>query len=122
MTNLYQIQARCVRSFASWIEIEAETPEEALAKARLEDSELTATAEDSEGWDWDEFAVCDQSGTTLLHMLDDDARLRGAAPALLAALEYALEFLKANDDGEKDVANRIVVASAAIAEATGIAA
>jgi hypothetical protein len=44
-------------------------------------------------------------------------RMRKAAPLLLAALEYALEYLKANDDGEEDIVARISAASSAIAEA-----
>jgi hypothetical protein len=39
---------------------------------------------------------------------------------LLEALEYALEFLTANDDGEADVSNRIASAKAAIAKARNI--
>lgn len=38
-------------------------------------------------------------------------------PRLLAALEYALEFLEANDDGESDVVARLLVGRSAIAEA-----
>ena len=41
-----------------------------------------------------------------------------AAPELLAALKYALEYLKANDDGESDVSSRIAVSEAAIVKAT----
>lgn len=41
------------------------------------------------------------------------------SPDLLEALEYALEFLVANDDGEDDVGNRIASAKAAIAKAKG---
>ena len=39
------------------------------------------------------------------------------AQRLLAALEYALEFLEANDDGESDIVARLVVVRAAIAAA-----
>jgi hypothetical protein len=42
-----------------------------------------------------------------------------AAPKLYAALEFALEFLRANDDGEEDVANRISSAETALREAKG---
>ena len=48
-----------------------------------------------------------------------DARLVAAAPDLLEALVYALEFLTANDDGEDDVVDRIKTAKAAIFKATG---
>ena len=49
-------------------------------------------------------------------------RVMHAGPKLLAALEFALEFLEANDDDEDDVVTRIAAARAAIAEATGRAA
>ncbi|HLN31842.1 MAG TPA: hypothetical protein VK395_29195 [Gemmataceae bacterium] len=90
MTQTYQFQARCVRSFTACIEIEADTPDEVLANARLEHSELIATAQDSESWPWDEFTVCDQSGNTLLHVRDEEARLRDTAPRLLEVLERAV--------------------------------
>lgn len=48
-----------------------------------------------------------------------DARLIAAAPELLEALVFSLEFLEANDDGEKDVVDRIEAARAAIAKAKG---
>jgi hypothetical protein len=41
-----------------------------------------------------------------------------AAPELLAALKFSLEYLKANDDGEQDVSSRIAASEAAIAKAT----
>ena len=44
-------------------------------------------------------------------------RLETAASQLLTALEYSLEFLNANDDGEDDISARIAVAIFAIAEA-----
>jgi hypothetical protein len=47
-------------------------------------------------------------------------RLMVAAPKLLAALKYALEFLEANDDGEEDITARIADARAAIATATAV--
>lgn len=50
-----------------------------------------------------------------------NAHLIAAAPELLAALEFALEFLTANDDGEDDVGNRIASAKAAIGKVKGTA-
>jgi hypothetical protein len=85
MTKTYTIHARCVRSFTSWIDIEADTPEEALAQARLQDSDLIAAVKDEESWPWDEFTVYDPSGKQLLHALDD-ASQRKAVPELLEAL------------------------------------
>jgi hypothetical protein len=40
-----------------------------------------------------------------------------AAPSLRTALEFAVQFLESNDDGEEDVMARIAVAKAALAEA-----
>jgi len=103
MTKPYQVQARCVRAFTAWIEIEADEPDEALANARLEHSELIAAAEDSESWAWDEFIVCDHRGSTLLRVRDEEARLRDAAPRLLEVLERAVNaqpnYLLRHSDG-----------------------
>jgi hypothetical protein len=93
MTNTYQVLARCIRPFTSWLEVEADSPEEALANARLEDSELIAAAEDSESWPWDEYAIYDRRGTRLLHVLDDEAQLRNAAPELRETLVYVAHVL-----------------------------
>ena len=98
-TNTYQIHARCLRSFTSWIEIEANTANEALAKARLEHSELVAAAKDGEDWSWDEFAVYRDDGTKLLYVLDGEARLREASPALLEALNDLLGDLRSVQGG-----------------------
>jgi hypothetical protein len=69
--------------------------------------------------------IADVTGGEGNRFIDDEdnaecqanAHLIAAAPDLLAALEYALEFLTANDDGEEDVVNRIASAKAAIAKA-----
>jgi|SRR5579884_2510135 len=94
MTKTYQIHAWCVRPFISWLETEAGTPDEAVAKARLQDSELLDAAEEcNSGYPWDEFTVYDESGQQLLHVLDDDARARDAATAqalLLDMLRYGV--------------------------------
>ena len=47
-----------------------------------------------------------------------NANLIAAAPELLQALVFCLSFLKANDDGEDDVTERIKAAEKAIAKAT----
>ena len=47
-----------------------------------------------------------------------NANLIAAAPDLLTALIFSLEFLEANDDGEDDVAERIHAARTAITKAT----
>ena len=63
------------------------------------------------------YADADGSRVATVFQEKANAHLIAAAPDLLAALEYALEFLTANDDGEEDVVNRIASAKAAIAKA-----
>lgn len=99
-TNTYLIRAYCIRPFTSWIEIKAGTPEEAVTKAKLQDAELFDAAEDCNGgYPWSEFTVYDKNGKQLLHVLDDDARLREAAPALLKALKDLLGDLPSVQEG-----------------------
>jgi hypothetical protein len=94
MTKTYLIHAYCVRPFISWIEIEAATPQEALAEARRKDGELRDAAEEcNSGYPWNEFTVFDQSGKQLLHILDEEARLRDAAPKLRDTLLYVAQEL-----------------------------
>ncbi len=118
MTKTFHVEARCVRMFTSWIAIEAETPNEALAKARLAESELIATAEGSEGWLWDEFAVCDRSGKTLLHVRNDHARLCEPAPALLDVVDCLRATLKlrhVDEASDDQVAEALAMADKAMA-------
>jgi hypothetical protein len=99
MTTTYHILARCLRPFLAWIDIEADTPEDAIAQVDRQDSDLIATAQDSESWPWDDFTACDRHGKELLHVLDSDARLREAAPALLEALIAVLPYAQAEAEG-----------------------
>jgi hypothetical protein len=99
MTTTYHILARCLRPFLAWIDIEAETPEAAIAKVDRQDSGLIASAQDSESWPWDEFTAYDRDGKELLHALDPDARLRETAPALLEALLAVLPYARAEAEG-----------------------
>lgn len=95
MTKSYMIHARCMRPFIACIDIEADTPDEAITKARSEHQRLYDTAEECNGvYPWDEFAAHDEQGNELLHVLDGKARLRDAAPAMqesLLAVKIALE-------------------------------
>jgi hypothetical protein len=88
----YLIHARCLRPFIAYLDpVEADTPEEAIAIARRRPEKLIDTAEECNGqYPWDEFAVNDESGNELLHVLDPEARLREAAPLLLEALKDLL--------------------------------
>ncbi len=95
MTTTYLIHAWCDRPFITCLDqIEAATPEEAIAIARGHPKRLIEAAEECNGqYLWDEFAVYDEEGNELLHILDDDARLEIAAPELLAACTSALKWM-----------------------------
>jgi hypothetical protein len=87
MTKTFLIHAWCLRPFITGIDVEAETPEQAIAKAREQQDKLLDAAEECNGgYAWDEFAAYDDSGNELLRVLDDQARLREAAPQLVEAL------------------------------------
>lgn len=93
-TNTYLIHAWCVRPFISWIEIEAATPEEAVAKARLKDSNLLDAAEEcNSGYPWSEFTAYDENGKELLHVLEDEARLHEAASTMRDTLRFVAQEL-----------------------------
>jgi hypothetical protein len=106
MTTTYLVHAWCDRPFITYLDpVEADTPEQAIAIARRQRRKLLDAAEECNGkYPWDEFAVYDEEGNELLHILDDDARLEIAAPELLAALkrtEAALhDIIGAADNGE----------------------
>lgn len=88
MTKTYMINAWCMRPFIAAINIKADTPGEAIAIVRRQLGTLLDTAEeDNNKYPWDEFAAYDDNGQELQHVLDDEARLRDAAPDLLEALE-----------------------------------
>ena len=92
MTNSYLIHAWCVRPFISYLDpVEASTPEEAIAIARRQPDNLRNAAEDcNEDYLWEEFAAFDENGTEVLRVVDEPARLRNAAPELLAACTASL--------------------------------
>jgi hypothetical protein len=97
MTNNYLIHAWCVRPFISYLDpVEAATPEDAISIARRQQAKLLDAAEECNGhYPWDEFEVYDERGNKLLHVLDNDARLRDAAPKLRDALLYVAQELAA---------------------------
>jgi hypothetical protein len=89
-----------------------------------------ASVRDKQTDHYDDIADCD--GETIYACVDvqgnegyeqsrwidfEPERERKAAPRLRSALEFALEFLTANDDGEDDVRSRIASATSALAEA-----
>jgi signal transduction histidine kinase len=94
MTTTYLIHAWCVRPFIAVLDIDAATPQKAIAAARRRQDHLLDTAEECYGkYPWDEFAVYDESGNELLHVRDDEARMRDAAPSLREALRYVAQVL-----------------------------
>jgi hypothetical protein len=95
MTKTYLIHAWCVRPFIAYLDpVEAATPEEAIAIARGHPNRLIDAAEECNGqYPWDEFAAYDEDGDELLHILDDSARLRDAAPRMQETLLYVAQML-----------------------------
>jgi hypothetical protein len=74
MTNRYLIQAWCVRRFITACDVDAETPEQAVASARKQQDKLLDAAEECDGdYPWDEFAVYDDDGKELLHIRERQA-------------------------------------------------
>src|SRR5437868_4942870 len=91
MTKPYIVQACCLRPFITALRVNADSPREAVHKARRNPQALRSSAEEQHDlYAWDEFAVFDESGEQILHVLDHEARIRQAAPLLLDALQEAL--------------------------------
>jgi hypothetical protein len=76
-------------------EVEADTPELALSKARKRhaDDPSTLWFEPYDGMPVNEIAIQDDDGNEVTVWLDDDLRLRLAARVLLEALEQAVAAL-----------------------------
>jgi hypothetical protein len=123
MTNSYLIRAWCDRPFITYLDqVEAETPEEAIAIARRQPAKLLDAAEECNSkYPWHEFAAYDENGNELLHVLDDDGRLRDAAPALLAALTACTNYIADDLDESDETELRIFrQARAAIVKAAAV--
>jgi hypothetical protein len=109
MTKTYMIHAWCLRPFITTIDVEADTPEQAIARARQRHGELLDAAEEcSSGYPWDEFAVYDDAGDELRYELDEPGCLRLAAPQLREALAWlatAAEDIDAAIDAVTDEFN-----------------
>ena len=100
MTKTYLIHAWCSRPFITYLDpVEADSPDQAIAIARTQQEQLLDNAEECNyhvtGFPWDEFAAYDENGNELLHVLDAEARLREAAPAMRDTLLYAAQELSA---------------------------
>jgi hypothetical protein len=83
---LFNVTAWCDREFYTQFEVETDTPEQALAIAK-ERAEHEPAEECDDSYPWDTFHICDDEDNSLLIHRDDQAKLREAAPKLLAALE-----------------------------------
>src|SRR5665213_1217644 len=95
MTKSYTVQAWRLRSFITPIDVEADSPQEAIDTARLETARLIDASEEcNSAYPWDEFAVYDYHGNEILRVLDETARIRDEASMLLWALEYVRATLK----------------------------
>jgi hypothetical protein len=115
--TMFSVTAWCEVPFYALCEVEAETPEEALAKARelIPDEPAEPTDHD---YCWDEWRVDspDTEGDAdgLLLILDEPAKLRNAAAKLLEALRSLVEATS----GYARHFHEHMVACAVIAEAT----
>ncbi len=123
MTNTYLIHAWCARPFIACLDpVEAATPEEAIAIARRQPERLLDAVEECNGdYPWDEFAAYDESGQEVPRVLDRDARLREAAPELLAALHridaHARELWQQDEKYRAGIALILDLTESAIAQA-----
>jgi hypothetical protein len=89
----YTVTAWCDRPFTAWVEVEADTPQEALAKAREAIDDAPAE-ECDQGYHWDEWRVDTEDADGVLCHKHSELRLRGAAPKMLAALLDALPYVE----------------------------
>jgi hypothetical protein len=90
----YFVTAWCDRLFTAQCEVEAETPQEALAKARTAIDDAPAEECDG-GYQWDEWRIDTAEADGVLLHLDDSLRVRSAAPKLLEALHAASAWIDA---------------------------
>ncbi len=119
MTKPYTVQAWCLRPFITSIEVQAASPQEAIATARLKMVRLLDAAEECNAtYPWDEFAVYDYHGNEILRVLDEVARIRDEAPALLWTLDYVRATLKLrhiDEASDDEVDEALEIADKAIA-------
>lgn len=80
------VTAQCNREYYSEFDVEAASPEEALAIARERVSEQPAFERDS-SFKWDAFYIGDEHGNDLLRRVDPALRLGEAATRLVEAID-----------------------------------
>jgi hypothetical protein len=111
----YFITAWCERPFYAQCEVEADTPQEAIARARALNPDEPAE-ECIDDYIWDEWRVDTAETEGVLRQLDGLARLRASAIILLDACRMVVERW---DQG--DLAEAARACQAAIEEASGAA-
>jgi hypothetical protein len=103
MTTTYLLHAWCRRPFLAGLDVEADTPEEAIATARKQQDQLLDAAEECNGdYPWDEFAASDASGTELLRVRDDETRQRQARQAQAILLDLLRHGVLTMSDGDAE--------------------
>ncbi len=101
MPKPYLTIAWCSRRFITALDIDAETPQQAVAIARKQhDQLLDAAVECNPDYPWDQFVVYDEHCTEVLRVRDDEARIKDAAPALLTACQMVVERWERGDLAE----------------------
>ncbi|MCE9565992.1 MAG: hypothetical protein K8U57_28545 [Planctomycetes bacterium] len=107
----YFITAWCDRPFYAQCEVDADTPEEALAKAR-EAIHHEPAEECDDGYPWDEWRVDTAETDGVLLQLDGRARLHAAADNLLLACQMVVDRWEHGNLAEAARACRDAVAEA----------
>jgi hypothetical protein len=108
----YLVTAWCDRPFFARCEVDAETPQDALAKARQAINDVPAK-ECDKGYYWDEWRADAPETDGVLLQFDEPARRRAAAATLLAACQLVVDRWE-----HGDLAEAARACSAAIAEVT----
>lgn len=109
----YFITAWCDRVFYAQCEVDAETAEEALAKARQVIHDAPAEECDN-GYPWDEWRVDTAETEGVLLHADGNARLRNSADRLLQACQNVVDRWE-----QGDLAEAVRACQGAIDEAGG---
>jgi hypothetical protein len=118
----YTITAWCDQPFVAKCEVEADSPQEALTKARTAILEEPAECCDPE-YHWDSWVVDSEEKEEELCHTDQPLRLREAAPRLLAALQEVVRSERDRDEESRNLSEeRLAEFEALVNEATGGAA
>ena len=113
---IYNVTAWCDKPYYCRMEIEANDAAEALVLAKEQVNDNDAEACD-DYYLWDRFQISDAEDGPLATWLDDEARLRDAAPKLLAACQGILASFHESVVTEESLAG--FPALAAVAQAIG---